>query len=210
MNYGSESDSPTKFGGSIGTFSFNKDLYSDDEMKKFTIQGIISLIGGILLHLELGTFYVWGSISKLKIKLGPYVAAWMREKDKDVTLNLMSVIFPILGVITMSVLSFGIKIAERVGFKLTIGVGSITISLAFLIISFVQNMAAFMIIYCIMVGISGGLLYMLPIICGWRYFPNRRGLVSGLTIGGYGFGSFIFNFVCRAIANPKNLAPELI
>lgn len=51
---------------------------------------------------------------------------------------------------------------------------------------------------------------MLPIICGWRYFPNRRGLISGLTIGGYGFGSFIFNFVCKAIANPNNLKPTVI
>lgn len=61
-----------------------------------------------------------------------------------------------------------------------------------------------------MVGVCGGLLYMLPIICGWRYFPNRRGLISGLTIGGYGFGSFIFNFVCKAIANPENEKAHVI
>lgn len=61
-----------------------------------------------------------------------------------------------------------------------------------------------------MVGISGGLAYMLPIICGWRYFPDKRGIVSGVTIGGYGFGSFIFNFVCKAIANPNNEKPSVI
>jgi len=61
----------------------------------------------------------------------------MREKDTGVTLNFMAIIFPILGVITMSVLSFGIKIAERIGFKVTIGIGSFTIALAFLIISFI-------------------------------------------------------------------------
>lgn len=83
------------------------------------------------------------------------------------------------------------------------------IALAFLIISFVQDKGGFIAIYCIMVGIAGGLLYMLPIICGWRYFPNRRGLVSGMTIGGYGFGSFIFNFVCKAIANPNNIKPTI-
>ena len=41
----------------------SKEIYSEEEMKAFTIRGIISLIGGLLLHLELGTFYVWGSIS---------------------------------------------------------------------------------------------------------------------------------------------------
>lgn len=133
----------------------------------------------------------------------------MREEDKGVTLNFMAIIFPILGIITMSVLSFGIKIAEKVGFKTTIAVGSQTIALAFLIISFIQHIGGFIAVFCIMVGISGGLLYMLPIICGWRYFPNRRGLVSGMTIGGYGFGSFIFNFVCKAIANPDNVKPTV-
>lgn len=61
----------------------------------------------------------------------------MREKDKSVTLNFMAIIFPILGIITMSVLSFGIKIAEKIGFKVTIGIGSFIIALAFLIISFI-------------------------------------------------------------------------
>lgn len=41
----------------------NKDIYTEEEMKNFTRRGIISLIGGVILHLELGTFYVWGSIS---------------------------------------------------------------------------------------------------------------------------------------------------
>jgi len=46
----------------------NKEIYTEEEMKNFTKRGIISLIGGVILHLELGTFYVWGSISnKLKI-----------------------------------------------------------------------------------------------------------------------------------------------
>lgn len=104
----------------------------------------------------------------------------------------------------MSCLSFGIKIAEKIGYRVTIGICSCSIALAFLIISYIQEIGGFIAVYCIMVGVSGGLAYMLPIICGWRYFPNRRGIVSGITIGGYGFGSFIMNFICKAIANPEN------
>jgi hypothetical protein len=48
------------------------------------------------------------------------------------------------------------------------------------------------------------------IVCGWKYFPFNRGMVSGLIIAGYGFGAFIFNFVCKAIANPNNEEPEVI
>lgn len=134
----------------------------------------------------------------------------MREYDKSVTLDYMAIIFPILGIITMSCLSFGIKIAEKIGYKTAIAICSLAIALAFLIISFVQNIGGFIAIYCILVGVAGGLAYMLPILCGWRYFPDKRGIVSGLTIGGYGFGSFIFNFVCKAIANPDNVHPDVI
>jgi OFA family oxalate/formate antiporter-like MFS transporter len=61
--------------------------------------------------------------------------------------------------------------------------------------------------FCFPAGI--GTVYWVPIICGWEWFPSRKGLVSGLTIGGYGFGSFFFGFLTSAIANPHNLAPEL-
>lgn len=32
-------------------------------------------------------------------------------------------------------------------------------------------------------------------------------MVSGVIIGGFGFGSFIFNFVSTAIINPDNVSP---
>ena len=49
----------------------------------------------------------------------------------------------------------------------------------------------------------------IKIVCGWRYFPNNRGRVSGIIIAGYGFGSFIFNFICQAFVNPNNLKPSV-
>lgn len=91
------------------------------------------------------------------------------------------------------------------------------ISLAFLILSFINNIIAFILIYCFMIGIPSGLVYMLPVsnniyillVCGWKYFPFNRGMVSGLIIAGYGFGAFTFNFICKAICNPNNEEPEV-
>lgn len=53
-----------------------------------------------------------------------------------------------------------------------------------------------------------GISYMCPIIAGWEYFPNNKGLVSGLIVGGYGFGSFIFGFISLAVANPEGRKPD--
>lgn len=37
------------------------------------------------------------------------------------------------------------------------------ISLAFLILSFINNLVGFILIYCFMIGIPSGLVYMLPV-----------------------------------------------
>jgi len=46
------------------------------------------------------------------------------------------------------------------------------------------------------------------VVCGWEYFPNHKGLVSGVVIGAFGFGSFIFNLVSTALINPNNIPDE--
>lgn len=87
----------------------------------------------------------------------------MKAEDESVTLSTMAMIFPILGIITMSVLSFGVKLAAIVGFKTMVFGGGFFISLAFLILAFIRNLIGFIIIYCVMIGLSTGLVYMLPI-----------------------------------------------
>ena len=51
-------------------------------------------------------------------------------------------------------------------------------------------------------------MYIVPVVCGWEYFPNHKGLVSGVVIGAFGFGSFIFNLVSTALINPNNIPDE--
>ena len=46
---------------------------------------------------------------------------------------------------------------------------------------------------------------MVPIHHGWLWFPDNPGLVSGIIIGGYGFGAFIFDNVATKVINPDNL-----
>jgi hypothetical protein len=75
----------------------------------------------------------------------------------------MSLVFPILGMCANSVLSFGVKLGEKFGVSTVIFGGGFSISLAFLIVSFIHSFWAFLFIYCIMIGIASGLVYMLPI-----------------------------------------------
>ncbi|HUL58234.1 MAG TPA: OFA family MFS transporter [Anaeromyxobacteraceae bacterium] len=54
--------------------------------------------------------------------------------------------------------------------------------------------------YGVLGGIGLGLGYVTPVATVTKWFPDRRGLGSGLVVMGFGLGAFFFNNVLRAIA----------
>jgi OFA family oxalate/formate antiporter-like MFS transporter len=73
-----------------------------------------------------------------------------------------------------------------------------------LIASFMKSWWGFVIFYGVFFPMGIGICYWVPIMCGWEWFPEHKGLVSGLIVAGYGFGSFIFGFITSAICNPDD------
>ena len=53
-------------------------------------------------------------------------------------------------------------------------------------------------------GICNGLTYMVPMHHGWLWFPDKPGLISGIIIGGFGFGALVFGPLATKIVNPHN------
>jgi hypothetical protein len=45
---------------------------------------------------------------------------------------------------------------------------------------------------------------MVPLKNGWRLFPSKIGVLSGILIGGAGLGIMIFSKLTTAIVNPEN------
>lgn len=76
--------------------------------------------------------------------------------------------------------------------------------------SFTKSLIAFVCSYGIMCGIGVGITYFIPLVCAWEYFPDRKGLVTGIIVGAYGFGSFIYIQVATKIVNPDNLQTEIV
>ena len=83
--------------------------------------------------------------------------------------------------------------------------------------SFATNFWVFMFLYSCGFGICNGLAvriklksfkYIIPVYNCWKYFPNNKGLASGIVLAGYGFGAFVFNFVSTAVVNPNNIKPN--
>ena len=68
--------------------------------------------------------------------------------------------------------------------------------------SYAQDLEWYLFFYCVMNGLGCGMCYFVALICAWEWYPDRKGLVTGLTLGGYGFGSFIFAQISTKLVNP--------
>lgn len=52
-------------------------------------------------------------------------------------------------------------------------------------------------------------MYLIPIRIAVRYFPERKGLVTGIIFGALGSSSIIISFMVLSILNPNNISPTV-
>ena len=81
--------------------------------------------------------------------------------------------------------------------------GSIALT-GYFLSSFATSVLSFILLYGSMGGIGGGINYIIPLVCAWEYFPHRKGLCTGILVGAYGLGSFIYTRVSTRIMNPND------
>ena len=55
-----------------------------------------------------------------------------------------------------------------------------------------------------------GIGFWQPLLSGWEWFPENKGLVSGFIFAGFGFGPVIFIPISSYLVNPDNLKTRII
>lgn len=161
-------------------------------------KGVFSLIGSCLIHLVLGSFYLWGTINI-------YVCSYYKlNYDHNLTLEMASICFPILCLASNTCIPFSVKICEKIGLRLhclTIGV---FMSVCVFSSSFANGFWYYVILFGVCFGVGIGMLYVVPIYNAYKYFPNRKGLVGGIIMCSYGIGTIIAINVALFLINPDN------
>ena len=103
----------------------------------------------------------------------------------------------------------GGKIELRLGPRLAATLGSCLLVGAPLLSSIVTSRWAMTCTFGVLFGFGGGLTYTVPLVCGYRWEPKRKGLVSGVVLSGFGLSALVFNQVQAALVNPGNLKPDV-
>ncbi|XP_064615450.1 oxalate:formate antiporter-like isoform X2 [Liolophura sinensis] len=163
------------------------------------------VIGGILVHLTLGTIYTFGNMT-------PYFTSYMRQNNvSDVTYGDSVWIFASSAVGQGTSMTFGGFLEQRIGTRASVLTGAWLASLGVLLtfFSIKQSFVLTMITYGLMFGLGVGIAYAIPMACAMRWLPKYKGLVNGMVVAGFGGGAFIFDYVQTGFINPRNLKASL-
>ncbi|MGA1821337.1 MAG: OFA family MFS transporter [Thermoplasmatota archaeon] len=104
---------------------------------------------------------------------------------------------------------FGGRLAKKFGPRNIAIAGGAVLGAGYIIASFVGDSFIGLIISIGMLGGIGiGLAYVVPIAVGVKWFPDKKGLISGLAVAGFGFGALLWIKLCTGfVFGPVDLSP---
>ncbi|NLK62745.1 MAG: OFA family MFS transporter [Fusobacteria bacterium] len=146
-------------------------------MKKYS--KILSVPFGIIIFMCLGSVYSW-SIFK---------------KPVEEALNLTSTESGLPYVVFLIFYALGMPLSgnfiKKIGPRAITIIGGIFVSLGWFLAGFVNNIVLLVLTYGVMGGIGVGIVYGAPMAVVGEWFPKKRGLAVGLTLGGFGLSPFV-------------------
>ena len=146
-------------------------------------RGFFVVLAAIVIQLTLGIAYIWSVFQNgiaNSIFSGNHAASAL-------TFSLFLMAFSIGSVI-------GGKLAAKLTVRYIIIIGGIAVSAGLFLASFVTPDFAWLlwVTYGLMGGAGMGFTYSTTIACAQKWYPHRRGLVSGVIVSALGFGGVIF------------------
>jgi MFS transporter, OFA family, oxalate/formate antiporter len=145
-------------------------------------------VAAVLVQLALGAVYAWSVFNKpLQAEFG-----WSKSE----------VVLPFeVAIGTIFIGTFvGGRIQDRRGPRPVALAGVVLYSVGIMLASLVSSkdqLWLLVLTYGVMGGIGLGLAYITPIAMLAKWFPDKRGLITGIAVGGFGFGAVITGPVAK-------------
>ncbi len=156
----------------------------------------IIVIGGILIQLALGAIYAWSAFT------GPLQGTATAPSEFNFTKTETQLIFSV-GLLVFAIFTIvGGRLQGKLGPRKVAMIGGIFLGIGYILASFMGSSFIGKLIFLgIIAGAGIGLAYVVPIATSVKWFPDKKGLVSGLAVAGFGFGAFIWIL----LANPPSI-----
>jgi len=159
-------------------------------MHKITSNRWFIAIMGTLLQVVLGTVYAWSFFQK------PIIAVYGWTNVQTMWIFSMSILF--LGLAA----AVGGMILPKFGPRKLALIGALLYGGGYLISAyamFISSLSLFYIGFGVVGGIGLGLGYVTPIATVSKWFPDKKGLVTGMVVMGFGLGALVMSKVIAPI-----------
>lgn len=136
----------------------------------------------VLVQLALGAVYAWS------IFVNPFIAqmGWSRTETSLPFIVTIGVLF--VGTLV------GGRIQDRIGPRPVVLAGGIIYSVGVMLASLVQTpdqLWLLVLTYGVIAGLGLGAGYIVPIAMLVKWFPDKRGLITGVAVAGFGAGALV-------------------
>ncbi len=152
---------------------------------KLTSKRWIILVASCFINLCIGSMYAW---SVFATPMAKYLSGITGLQLTPGTLAIVFTVTNSVGPITMIT---GGRINDLFGPKKVIFVGGLLFGGGMILSGFAQSLGFLVLAYGIVTGLGIGLVYGCTISNSIKFFPDKRGLVGGVTTASYGFSSVI-------------------
>lgn len=163
-----------------------------EQVKKMDRWRIVA--AAIVMQLALGAVYGWSVfVNPLMSQYG-----WTRS---EVSLAFTLAIF-FLGVGTI----VGGLLQDRKGPRLVATIAGILYGLGYLLTAVADSLPLLYLSYGVIGGVAMGMGYIVPVAVLVKWFPDKRGLITGLAVFGYGAGALVMSPVAARLIETWGLS----
>nr|WP_188389725.1 OFA family MFS transporter [Priestia taiwanensis] len=134
----------------------------------------------------LGTIYTWSLFNQ------PLVNKY------DWSLNAVAITFSITSFSLAFATLFASKLQEKWGIRKLIMIAGFALGIGLMLSSQVSSLPMLYVLAGFVVGFADGTAYITSLSNLIKWFPNRKGLISGISVSAYGMGSLIFKYINAA------------
>lgn len=145
------------------------------------------VLGTIITQMGLGTIYTWSLFNQSLV-------------DKyDWSLSSVSMTFSITSFFLAFATLFAGRFQERIGIRSLTIIAGIALGLGLIGSAQVSSLTLIYLLAGVLVGFADGTAYITTLSNLIKWFPQRKGLIAGISVGAYGTGSLLFKFINGAL-----------
>ncbi|MDD3056789.1 MAG: MFS transporter [Sphaerochaeta sp.] len=142
------------------------------------------LLAALCMQTILGGVYAWSTLS-----------VWIQE-EMGISSAQAGLVFGLTIMVFTAVMVYSGRLLPRLGPKKTASIGALAYGLGFLVASYSQTSFFVLLLgISLLSGIGIGFAYVVPLSVCLKWFPNQKGLVTGLSVGGFGGGAIILSAI---------------